>query len=77
MLEKNPKTTRREVMDALGCGTLQAAAWMQRFKAETEFKKDDSELFKGKYKKGKKPRRVRHDPERKNVVNPLSEEDEL
>lgn len=39
LMEENPDISREEVMKKVKCGNLQAAAWMQRFKAEMEGKK--------------------------------------
>ena len=74
LLEENPKTTRKEVMAAVGCGTLQAAAWMQRYKAEVECKRD-GDLFTGKYKHGGKPKHIKQ-PKPKRRVRHKDDDDD-
>jgi hypothetical protein len=57
ILTDNPKTTKRQIMDMVGCGDLQASAWMQRFKAEQHYKRGNGDPFDGRYLGGQ-PRRV-------------------
>lgn len=55
MMEKDPDTTREQVMKACKCGELQATAWIQRFKAEQQAHKRTA--FDGRYK-GPTPRKA-------------------
>lgn len=52
MMQANDKVTREEVMEKVGCTSMQAAAWMQRFKAEDHFAKHPNDPFLGRYKGG-------------------------
>jgi len=64
LMEENPNISREEVMKKAKCGDLQAAAWMQRYKAEVAGKKRSA--FEGRYN-GPEPKPSRAPGERKTV----------
>jgi hypothetical protein len=53
-IKANPKITREELMQETGAGSLQVAAWMQRYAAEQHFSKHPDKPFEGRYN-GSKP----------------------
>lgn len=65
MMEDDPKVTREEVMQKVGCNSMQAAAWMQRFHAEAHFTKHPDKPFEGRYKGGEPTPKRTPKPKRK------------